>query len=193
MKEVLKKIAPSLRTLGFRGSGQNFRKQEGDFVFLVNFQGSRCRDKFYVNLGAQAVFIPAEGNADLSKLKEYECMLRRRVGDDWPWQMPDEQFVQLEAKIRSVQAEFFGNAQTLRGALAIDGPDDLLRKFDSGTTRARAALHLARGAATLGYFLTARNLVNRGVELAGARANGLRDELGRVLDECSAIPHNPAS
>ena len=186
MKEVLKKVGPSLRTHGFQGSGQNYRKQEGDFVFLINFQGSRGGDNFYVNLGAQAVFVPAEGDADLAKLKEYECMLRRRVGNDWSWQMSDELFVQLEAEILSVQAQFFGNAQTLRSALATDGPDELLRKFSSGTTTARATLHLARAAANLNYVELARELVHHGLELAGDRAVMLKSELGRVLGECSS-------
>jgi hypothetical protein len=114
MKEVLKRVAPILRALGFRGSGQNYRKAEGDFVFVINFQGSRWGDNFYVNLGAQPVFIPAEGDADLGKLKEYECMLRRRVGAEWPWEMSDERFVALQADITSSQATFFGNAQTVQ-------------------------------------------------------------------------------
>ena len=84
VKEVLKRVGPTLRALGFRGSGQNYRKQEGDFIFVINFQGSRWGDRFYVNLGAQPIFIPAEGDADLTKLKEYECVLRRRVGNEWP-------------------------------------------------------------------------------------------------------------
>src|SRR6185436_15452235 len=103
-----------MRALGFRGSGQNYRKTEGDFVFVVNFQGSRSGDKFYVNLGAQPVYIPAEGNADLAKLKEYECMLRQRVGKEWPWQMSDQLFASLVVEITSAQAAFFGHAQTLR-------------------------------------------------------------------------------
>ena len=30
--EILKRIAPALRAAGFRGSGQNYRKLEDDFV-----------------------------------------------------------------------------------------------------------------------------------------------------------------
>lgn len=182
MKELLKRVAPVLRELGFRGSGQNYRKAEGDFVFVINFQGSRSGDKFYVNLGAQPVFIPAEGNAHLEKLKEYECILRRRVGREWPWQMSDEMFVALRSEIISTQDTFFSNAQTLRTALAVDSPGELLRKFSSGNTEARAALHLARAATRCGHIETARKLVDRGLELATAQATGLRSELKRVLD-----------
>lgn len=180
VKEVLKRVAPSLRALGFRGSGSTYRKQEGDFIFVINFQGSRWGDNFYVNLGAQPTFIPAEGDADLGKLREYECVLRRRVGNAWPWQMSDELFASLEAEITTAQTVFFGNAQMLRNALATDSPDELLRKFSSGTTKARAALHLARAAASLGHLQTARRLVDRGLELASDDATILRAELRRV-------------
>lgn len=186
MKEVLKKVAPVLRALGFRGSGQNYRRSEGDFVFVINFQSSRSGDNFYVNLGAQPVFIPAEGDADLAKLKEHECILRRRVGKEWPWRMSDKLFASLEAEITSAQSAFFGNAQTLRSALAVDSPDDLLRRFSDGTTEARATLHLARAAAKLGHRETARKLVDRGLELAGDRATSLRSELKRVLEAPAA-------
>jgi hypothetical protein len=181
VKDILKKIAPHLRTKGFRGSGQNYRKTDGDFIFIINFQGSSWGEKFYVNLGAQPVFIPAESEADMKKLKEYQCILRRRVGQDWPWVMSDTMLTTLIAEIDSTQASFFGNAQTLRFALAVDSPEELLQKFSSGTTVACATLNLARAAATLGHTDTARKLVARGLELAGETATILRGELQLVL------------
>jgi len=191
LKDVLKRVAPILRGLGFRGSGQNYRKTDGDFVLVVNFQGSRWGDNFYVNLGAQPIFIPAEGDADLKTLKEYECILRRRVGTEWPWQMSDQLFDSLQREIMTAQASFFGRAQTLRDALAVDSPDDLLQKFSAGTTEARATLHLARAAARLGYIEKARMLADRGLELAGDRAAILKAELRRVLDDATVGPGQP--
>jgi len=64
MKDLLKLIAPRMRELGFKGSGQYFRRSEDDFVFLVNFQSSRSSEVFFINLGAQPTFIPAEGDAE---------------------------------------------------------------------------------------------------------------------------------
>lgn len=183
MKDVLKRIAPSLRTLGFQGSGQNYRKRDENFVFVINFQGSRGGDSFFVNLGAQPVFIPAEGNADVKKLKEYECVLRRRVGEDWPWQISDEIFSQLEREIVSVQAEFFGTAQTLPEALATGAPHDLLKKFSGEFASNRTVLHLARAAAKLGHIETAQKLVNLGKELANDQAVIFKVELEKVLGE----------
>jgi len=185
-RELLKRIAPSLRALGFRGSGQNYRKTEGDFVFIINFQGSKWGDAFFVNLGAQPTFIPAEGDADLERLKEYQCILQARVGGDWPWNLCEAQFASLEQQITSKQGAFFGHAQTLRTALAVDSPDSLLARFSAGTTKARAALHLARAAARLGHLVTARGLVERGFELAGDRATLLLADLQRVRDETAA-------
>ena len=181
MKEVLKRVAPSLRANGFQGSGQHYRKREGDFVFVVNFQGSKWGGRFFVNLGAQPVFIPPEGNAELKKLKAHECVLRRRVGQDWPCQMSDEIFFMLESEILSVQEEFFGNAQTLRLALAADSPHDLLKKFSSGNTKARAILHLARAAATLEQMETAQKLIDLGKELANDGSVFYKAELENVL------------
>jgi len=80
MRDVLKKLAPALRAAGFRGSGQNYRKADGDFVLVINFQGSRSGDKFYVNLGAQPTFIPAEGDAELDKLSARTCQRWSRTG-----------------------------------------------------------------------------------------------------------------
>jgi hypothetical protein len=183
--DILKKLAPHVRALGFRGSGQTYRKTDGDFVFIINFQGSRSADTFYINLAAQPVFIPAEGDADLAKLKEYECMLRTRVGRDWPRQMSDAALAALVAELTSAQAAFFGHAQTLRASLAVDPPEELVRKFCSGTTAAAATLALARAAAKLGHTDAARNLVDHGLDLAGDTAIGLRAQLRRVLDASS--------
>jgi hypothetical protein len=184
MREVLKKIAPSLRALGFRGSGQYFRKVEGDFIFVVNFQGSRWGDVFYVNLGAQPLFIPAEGNAnpDPKKLKEYECILRRRVGDQWRWEIFGAKLSMLEAELIATLNDFFGHAQSLRESIAVASPKTLIREFSSGTTDARAALHLARASLALGHPEKAIALATRGIELAGELASGLRAELKKALD-----------
>ena len=187
MKEVLKKIAPILRALGFQGSGQNYRKREGEFVFVINFQGSRWGDKFFVNLGAQPLFIPAEGDADVKTLREYQCVFRRRIGDDWPWQISDETFSQLEREIVSVQAEFFGNAQTLPGALATDDPHALLKKFSGEFASDRTILHLARAAAKLGHIGTAQKLVSLGKKVASEQATIFKTELEKVLGE---LPKN---
>ena len=191
MHSTLKKIGPALREVGFRGSGQNYRKADGDFVFVINFQGSRWGDNFYVNLGAQPVFIPAEGNADLVKLKEYECMLRKRVGNDWPWEMSDETFASLQTEIISAQAAFFDHARTLRKALEMDAPETLLRNFASGTTEARATLHLSRAAAAFSCDLDISGARQFAPSPAFPATPKLDSSKGKSPDSADLPPHPP--
>jgi hypothetical protein len=58
---------------------------------------------FYVNLGAQPTFIPAEGDASLKTVKEYECILRRRVGSEWPAELSDAQFASFLDELVATQ------------------------------------------------------------------------------------------
>jgi hypothetical protein len=180
LDEIFKKTALVLRELGFRGSGQTYRKVEGDFVFVVNFQRSRTGDAFYVNLGAQPTFVPAEGDASLKTLKESECIWRRRVGGDWPPQLSEQRFQVFVDELVATQQAFFDHAKTLPAALTNQGPPDLLKSFGAGTTQARASLHLARAALALKHPEVARALATQGVALASDGASILLAEL-RVL------------
>lgn len=183
MREVLAKIGPLLRSWGFRGSGQTFRKTEGDLVFVLNFQGSLSGDSFYVNLGAQPTFIPAEGDADLKTIKAYECLLQDRVGEKWSWQLSGADFEKFVEVLQATQESFFGNAKTLKVAIAGARPEFLLESFSYGHTSAGAVLHLARAAVALGYGAKAGELAQYGLELIGDRAIGLRYELEEILAE----------
>jgi len=188
MHEIFKKLASPLRSNAFRGSGQNFRKTEGDFILVVNFQISRTGSSFFINLGAQPVFIPAEGNADPNKLKEYECVLRRRVGGEYPLEMPNGQLKELEEYLILTMKDFFGHAQTIRSAIASDPPEALLQDFSSGNTLARAALHIARACLALGYCEKASSIANLGLEQASEKAIILKTELNSIITEGKAQP-----
>jgi hypothetical protein len=194
MRAILKHMGPKLRAPGFRGTGQNYRKIDGDFVFVVNFQGSSKGEGFYINLGAQPVFVPPEGGAPLNPkhLKEYERIFRTRAGREWPWEMSESERLHLETELGAAQSRFFGRVLTLRAALASDPPETLLDGFTLGTTRARAALHLARLGLALGHAAKAEALARMGLKLAGAGADILRDELNTVIDAALGGPVQPA-
>lgn len=191
MKELLKLIAPRMRELGFKGSGQNFRRSEGDFIFLINFQSSRTGEAFFINLGAQPTFVPAECDAEFKSLKEYECVLRRRVGAEWSWTMSEQGLAAMVTEIAKSSSEFFGQALTLRQSLVQVGVPELLRNFSSGTTEARAALYLARGAHSLGLFEKATELAAHGLSIAGDRATFLIADLRAVAEKCTAAKAQP--
>jgi hypothetical protein len=180
MKDLLKELGAHARQRGFKGAGQTFRKLEDDFVFVFNIQKSRSGDSFFINLGAQPLFIPAACDADLSTLKEYECIMRERVGEEWSSALDEPARRELMRQIDAAQDAFFGAVRTLRSAIASDSIDTLLRKFTRGTTAARGALHLARAAAFLGHASTANALVERGLEMAGQGATYLIQDLKAV-------------
>nr|WP_091656676.1 DUF4304 domain-containing protein [Massilia sp. PDC64] len=173
-------LGAHIRTLGFKGRGQNFRRVEGEYIFIINIQGSRSGEVFYINLGAQPTFIPAECDASLSTLKEYECVMRRRVGNEWNRDLDEAARLALIRQLDAEQEAFFGTVRGLRTAITQDTPDELLRKFSMGNPPARTALHLARAAASLGHAAIAGALVKRGLALAGERATGLIHDLKNV-------------
>jgi hypothetical protein len=181
-----------LRSLGFRGSGQNFRKIQEMFAFVVNFQGSTSGDRFYVNIGAQPLFIPSEGagpsfrpgdTAAAKKLKEYECIFRGRVGEWWPWDISAREAASLEEELREAIGVFSDIARRFPPAVANQSAETLIEKFTIGTTTARSALHLSRAALSLGHAQQARFLAERGLGLAGEQATILRRELQDVLSK----------
>lgn len=179
------RLALEVRKLGFKGAGQNFRKADGDFVFVINFQKTRWGDEFFINLGAQPIFIPTEGGSapDPKKLKEYECVFRRRVGNMCRWTMDEDEIKELIATLDAAQKVFFDKAQRLRTATETDPTEVLLRDFKiiSITTDARLTLHLARACAVLGQPEKASSFVSLGLELAGNVATTLRAQLKSVL------------
>ncbi len=93
LKEILPKVAASLREKGFKGSGQNYRRATDVAVSVVNFQKSSGGERFFVNVGVQPLFVPTEGESapDAKTIKEPECIFRRRLDppmDDllgWPY------------------------------------------------------------------------------------------------------------
>jgi hypothetical protein len=105
--------------------------------------------------------------------------------------MSDAMFGKLEAELLATLKDFFGHAQGLRESIAVASPETLIHEFSSGTTDARAALHLARGSLALGYPDKASALAMLGLELAGEQASALRFELKKLLDAASAKVETP--
>lgn len=87
-------FAPVVRSAGFKGSGRHFRRVEGEFVQLVNLQGSQWGGAFAVNLGIQPIAYPdvLGRPVDVKTIKEIDCILRRRLSrytDKW-WSYTDQ-------------------------------------------------------------------------------------------------------
>ena len=185
MQEILRKIGPALRSHGFKGSGQNYRRTEGRLAFVVNVQASASGEDFYVNLGAQPLFIPTDGDghADPKTLKEYECVFRRRVGVKWRWDMREEEAAKVESTLIAAQADFFGLFSDFEAALSRQTLDELFKRFPAAAMNSRAAMHLARACLAVGDRRKAVELVHLGLKTAPPRASELIADLNSLLKQ----------
>jgi hypothetical protein len=169
MREVIKDVGPRLRALGFTGSGQYYRKVAGEWVVVVNLQGSKWGDKFFVNLAAHPVLIPTinDDPVDPKKIKEYDCLFRTRVGKDWSWNLRFGAGAELVSQIEQAANDLVTRAHGLRAAVATDPPETLVRNFAIGQTDAFASLHLARAALAFGDVHKASAIAEWGLNAAG--------------------------
>ncbi len=67
-------LKPFMKIKGFKKKGGSWCKDVGDFLQIVNIQGSSYSKSFYINL---AVYIKALGNSDWPA--EYDCHVRIRL------------------------------------------------------------------------------------------------------------------
>lgn len=194
MKEVLARVGPMLRALGFHGASRVYRKRDGDFVFVIEFRAKRVRASFCVSLGAQPLFIPSRGDGDLARLRAHDCLLRwsviapHRVTGEWPCQMPASLFAVFEKQVTSAQTWFFDRAQTLRSALVVDSPRVLMQKFSTGMSHVEAAATLVRAACSLGHVDKARRLADLGCYLGGLNEFRLVELRSALPGSCPRTP-----
>ena len=184
MRDGLKDVAILLRAAGFKGSGQTFRKVEGEWIVVVNIQGSKWGDTFFVNLAAHPLVIPTinDDPVDIKKVKEYDCLFRTRVGDRWSWSLGGSERSGLVSQIDSAATDLSNRAQGLRAAVASQPADMLVKNFTIGQTDAFSSLHLARAALAFGNVQKARAVAEWGLEAAGD-ALILRAKLKGVIQQ----------
>jgi hypothetical protein len=183
MNKVPQPLIDCVRARGFRGSGQNFRKAEADCLLVVNFQGSQSGPRFYINLGAQPLFIPTESNrsADPKKLKEYECVFRQRVrGGSHAWNPTSHEASALSAVFADDMDKFFGQALGFKNQVLAGNVRPLAEELPWGVPPARACLHIARACRELGLSHEAESVAELGLTLAGEPATALRGALRQI-------------
>lgn len=90
--ELKERLFPQLRKLSFKGSGQNFRRINGNIINTINIQGDKYGKGCYVNLGLHLDFLPYGWNnelPDLKNIKEVDCEFRERLTpankNDYMW------------------------------------------------------------------------------------------------------------
>lgn len=191
MKSILSQVVPALRSLGFKGSGQNYRKATGEAVMVVNFQKSSGDDRFYVNLGVQPMFIPTEGGVDpdSKKIKEYECVFRRRVSPPegalgWPCHVDPATVDQLRSRIASAYEGYLAPLAKVPGPVTELTPEEF-RSQHSGSIFGGAhplnALNFARIALARGHLDRAKEFAELGLSECPPTASVLKACLQEVI------------
>jgi hypothetical protein len=119
-KAIQSHFAPTLRRDGFYGTGQRYWRVVGDQCQVVGIQGSRYGGEFAVNMGIQPISVPLLSGemAEVKRIRETECMFRRRLAtersDQW-WDYQPNQ-LSMDAAVRMACAVY---EQVGRGQLEL--------------------------------------------------------------------------
>ena len=197
--EILKnELSPKLREIGFKGSGQNFRRVNNETVNIINIQVSKYGGSCAVNLGLHFTFLPLNWSTDLpdiKKIREYDCEFRMRLspkvnGDYW-WKYdgflssPRKKAQHLiETYFRYGEARFkdLDTVEKLARSLSIE---ELKKSKDLNVfgivAQPRGALSMARIQQHLGNPEMANKFASYGLENIG-KATVLRPALEKIQD-----------
>lgn len=187
-------LAPVLRADGFTGSGRTFRRVVGDFVQVVNVQGSRYGGQFAVNLGIHPLCIPDLRSEvpDPKKITEELCEFRRRLSESGAdqWWKHDGSQESMSTAIKAAATVYYTiGRQLLEHFNGSVSPIHIVtpEAFENGqysfqgfgSTNVRMALALARFRQAKGHTAAAKKFANIGLAAIGG-ASGLRRELESI-------------
>jgi hypothetical protein len=194
-------FVPKLRGAGFTGSGQNFRRVQGEVIHALNIQGNKYGDSCAVNLGIHLTFFPAkslQSVPDLKKFCEIDCEFRRRLApngqsDHW-WKYecapssPEKNADSLIDTFFNIGETYFTayNSTDAIGnslkACLISEPTSTAARPIGGATLVRQFLAGARIYAHHGNAEQSRKFAVAGLASLG-KAVGLREEFEAFLKD----------
>ena len=191
-------FAPELRSLGFKGSGQNFRRMRDDVVNTINIQGNKYGGSVAVNLGLHLTFLPVcwSGEVpDMSKIREVDCEFRNRLAPkgrtDYWWKydglfhVPSKKVAHLMSTYKNrgeAQFKEFDSVEKIANMLRPNEitTDGSLKLFGY-VTAVRGALVMARVNRHIGKLELAREFAQAGLRNLG-KATSLKPRLEEFLD-----------
>ena len=191
-------LSPKLREIGFKGSGQNFRRINNEIVNIVNIQVNRYGGGCAVNLGLHLSFLPMSSNTvlpNLENIKENDCEFRTRLAPknkpDY-WWIYDGILISPEKKARHLFNTYFKYGEpvfkkydSVENIAAMFTIDDFKKKDSlyvfGYITLQRGALTMARIHIHLGNMEKAREFANFGLQNIG-RATVLQPQYEEILD-----------
>jgi len=198
LNALKQELSPKLREIGFKGSGQNFRRTKNEVINVLNIQVNRYGGSCAVNLGLHLTFLPMSSNTELPNLKkiqEYDCEFRTRLApnnkSDYWWKYDD--FLRSpEKKAQHLIDTYFKFGETLfrkfdsvRKIAAMFTIDDFKKKdwlyVFGDVTLQRGVLTMARIHCHLGNKSRAKEFAIFGLENLG-RATILRPQYEEILN-----------
>jgi len=136
-EQLRERLSPVLRKGGFRGTGQRYRRAEGEMLHAVTIQGARAGGSCCVELGIHLRFLPSPSGrpVDASKLTSYDCEWRTRLarpgqGNTW-WDYGGTlgaaraSVADLVATFEAVALPLFGQFESFPGRFAAITPADI--------------------------------------------------------------------
>jgi hypothetical protein len=184
-----KRLYPTLRAEGFRGSGATLRRIGEPMVHVFNVQGSTTGKHCYLNLGAHLSFLPAEGGQSVTpdKLQESHCVFRGRMEPPpgpafgWPYgQNRDE----MNEVIDFVVDHWRTEAGAFYSQYALY-PDSFITLVVEGLKKdihPYQCLTLSRIARELNLRDEVSQLAEKGLATCSEAAWGLRGNLRKMLE-----------
>ncbi|MDJ0759699.1 MAG: DUF4304 domain-containing protein [Woeseiaceae bacterium] len=192
------RFAPELRKLGFKGSGNHFRRVRGEVINAINIQGNKYGGSCAVNLGLHLAFLPYNWKSEIpdpTKIKEIDCEFRSRLApgrrSDYWWKYdglltsPRKQVDHLVNTYLRFGEPMFARYESVEDVAKMISLDDVSRRKFVGAfgnvSVVRAALTMARIHQHLGNRELAMLFAQAGMENIG-RATSLRPEFQTILE-----------
>ncbi len=173
-------FAPKLREIGFKGSGQNFRRVRNKVINTINIQGNRYGGSCAVNLGLHLAFLPlswVDQLPDLKKIKVTDCEFTMRLApgnkEDYWWDFATlfksptkkaQHLINTYFRYGEPKFQKFDSVEKIASMLSLDDikNQDYLELF-AGITVQRGALAIARIHKHLGNLSQSKDFAEAGL------------------------------
>lgn len=180
--QIKQVFVPVLKSDGFLGSGNTYRRVIGDVIHVVALQGSVSGGKCCVCLGIHLSFLPGFGTAsDPKRIAEVDCQFRTRLKPAghsdawWPYGTTEREARASAESIcdlyLQIGAPYFGRFSSFPDDFTRVTPAMLMSQdelpFPGGCTFGRLALALALIAQRVGRNEDARSFAEAGLSKAG--------------------------
>lgn len=200
-EQLKEELIPLLRQDGFTGSGQNFRRINGDVIHAINIQNNKYGGSCCVNLGLHFAFLPVCWDShkmpDLKTIKALDCEFHRRLAPegktDYWWKFKGSLFFGNTSKsishlcktYREIGRQYFeqyDSFERIASALTLDALEHS-KYIDvaGGVIPVRGALTMARFYQHTGNTALQRQYAEVGLQVLG-NAKALKQELKSLAE-----------